>query len=57
MQKITPFLWYDGNVQEAIDFYSSVFPGTTVESTMPGPAGLAGATVNIEGQRLILFNG
>ena len=57
MQKITPFLWYDGNVQEAIDCYSSVFPGTTVESTMPGPTGLAGATVNIEGQRLILFNG
>ena len=58
MHKITPFLWYDGNVQEAIDFYRGVFPGTTVVSTIPGPGGaISGATVEIEGQRLILFNG
>jgi predicted 3-demethylubiquinone-9 3-methyltransferase (glyoxalase superfamily) len=25
MQKITPFLWFDGNAEEAVDFYCSVF--------------------------------
>jgi predicted 3-demethylubiquinone-9 3-methyltransferase (glyoxalase superfamily) len=26
MQKITPFLWFDGNAEEAMNFYASVFP-------------------------------
>ena len=25
MQKITPFLWYDGNAEEAANFYISIF--------------------------------
>ena len=25
MQKITPFLWFDDNAEEAINFYTSVF--------------------------------
>ena len=36
MQKITPNLWFGGNVDEAVDFYVSVFPLTTLtESTAP----------------------
>jgi prepilin-type processing-associated H-X9-DG protein len=57
MSKITPFLWFDGHVEEAVDLYQSVFPSMKVISTSPGPAGLMSATLEIEGQRLTLFNG
>lgn len=57
MNKVTPFLWYNGNLNDAITLYRSVFPNSTVVSTSPGPTGLMSATVEIEGQRLILFNG
>lgn len=32
MQKITTFLMFDGNAEEAINFYLSVFPGSAVRS-------------------------
>jgi predicted 3-demethylubiquinone-9 3-methyltransferase (glyoxalase superfamily) len=52
MQKITPFLWYSGNVEEAVDFYTSIFKSSKVISRNP-----MGATVELEGQQLNLFNG
>lgn len=58
MQKITPFLWYDGNVAEAMELYRSVFPGSKVLNTTPGPNGsLMSATFELDGQRFIAFNG
>jgi predicted 3-demethylubiquinone-9 3-methyltransferase (glyoxalase superfamily) len=58
MQKMTPFLWYDGNVAEAMELYRSVFPGSKVLSTMPGPNGsLMSATFELDGQRFIAFDG
>jgi predicted 3-demethylubiquinone-9 3-methyltransferase (glyoxalase superfamily) len=39
MQKITPFLWFNGNAEEAVKFYVSVFRNSKVLSTMPGPDG------------------
>ena len=57
MTKVTPFLWYNGNLNDAITLYTSVFPNSKVVGTSPGPNGLMSATVEIEGQRLILFNG
>lgn len=33
MKKITPNLWFDGNAQEAVDFYLSVFPDSKITST------------------------
>ncbi|RXK58912.1 VOC family protein [Lacibacter luteus] len=39
MQKITPFLWFDGNAEEAMNFYLSVFKDSKKISTMPGPGG------------------
>lgn len=36
-QKITPNLWFDGNAQEAVDFYVSVFPNSKVLSTLYYP--------------------
>ncbi|HAX81542.1 MAG TPA: hypothetical protein DCY40_03105 [Actinobacteria bacterium] len=30
MHKITPFLWFEDQAEEAADFYISVFPGSKV---------------------------
>jgi predicted 3-demethylubiquinone-9 3-methyltransferase (glyoxalase superfamily) len=58
MHKITPFLWYNGRLDEAIALYTSVFRNSKVLSTSPGPGGsLMSATLEIEGQQLIIFNG
>jgi predicted 3-demethylubiquinone-9 3-methyltransferase (glyoxalase superfamily) len=44
-QKITPFLWFDGNAEEAVNFYLSVFPESKLGEVshygegMPMPAG------------------
>jgi predicted 3-demethylubiquinone-9 3-methyltransferase (glyoxalase superfamily) len=37
MQKITPFLWFNGNAEEAVRFYVSLFGNSRILSTMPGP--------------------
>lgn len=64
MQKICPFLWFDNNAGEAIDFYLSVFKNAkkirvaTNPSTAPGPEGaLLVATIELEGQEITLMNG
>jgi predicted 3-demethylubiquinone-9 3-methyltransferase (glyoxalase superfamily) len=58
MQKITPFLWFDQNAEEAIQFYTSVFKSSKIVSTQRNPDGkLFTATVEIEGQRLMVLNG
>lgn len=64
MQKITPFLWFDQNADEAIQFYLSIFKDSKViqESRYPeGAPGLAGtlmsATFQLEGQRFMALNG
>ncbi len=58
MQKITPFLWFDGNAEEATNFYLSVFKNSKLLSVMPGPGGKAmGTTFQIEGQEFHTLNG
>lgn len=58
MQKITPFLWFDGNAQDAIDFYTSIFRNARVNSLMPGPDGkMMGASFELEGQSFMALNG
>ena len=39
MQKITPFLWFNNNGEEAIKFYTSIFPNSRMKETMAGPDG------------------
>lgn len=41
LQKITPFLWFDGRAQEAADFYVSLFPDSRILSSSPLPGGQA----------------
>lgn len=52
MQKITPFLWYSNEAEEAAAFYSSVFPDSRVirVTTMPSdsPSGPAGSVKIVE---------
>lgn len=56
--KITPFLWFDGNVEEAINFYTSVFKDTKVNSARRGPDGkVFTATFEIQGQEFMALNG
>lgn len=59
MQKITPFLWYNGQVEDALNFYTAIFKNASVQSvSRMGPGGkVMSATVELEGQLLHLFNG
>lgn len=58
MQKITPFLWFNDNVEEAINFYLSIFKDSKIISTTPGPNGkLLTATFQLEGQEFQALNG
>lgn len=57
-QTITPFLWFDGQVEKAMDYYKSIFKNGKVISTMPGPNGtVMGATFELNGQRFMALNG
>ena len=58
MQKITPFLWFESQAEEAAKFYASIFKDSEILSTMPGPGqSVMGVTFRINGQELIAFNG
>ena len=64
MQKISPFLWFDNNAEEAMNFYLSIFKDAKVIRVArnppggPGPeAALLVATIQLEGQEVILMNG
>ena len=66
MQKITPFLWFDGNAEEAVQFYLSVFKDGKVHTTTRfpegGPAHLPVGKVmtiafELKGQQFVALNG
>lgn len=58
MRSITPFLWFDDNLEEAIEFYSSVFPGGKVHSTTAMPDGkVLVADFELAGQQFKGLNG
>jgi predicted 3-demethylubiquinone-9 3-methyltransferase (glyoxalase superfamily) len=64
MQKITPFLWFDGNAEEAMNLYVSVFKNAKVVSVRrygkagPGAEGtVMTGTFQIEGQEFYVLNG
>jgi predicted 3-demethylubiquinone-9 3-methyltransferase (glyoxalase superfamily) len=64
MQKITPFLWFDNNAEEAVHFYVSAFTNSKVLSVKrygaagPGPKGsVMGLTFELEGQQFDALNG
>ncbi len=59
MQKIIPFLWFDNNAEEAINFYTSVFKNGKIktESRIGDDNKLMTATFEIEGQIFQALNG
>ncbi|MEZ5143652.1 MAG: VOC family protein [Acidimicrobiales bacterium] len=58
MAVITPFLWFDDDLEEAIELYASVFDDVVVHDVSRNPDGSAFiAEVEIAGQRLKLLNG
>jgi predicted 3-demethylubiquinone-9 3-methyltransferase (glyoxalase superfamily) len=58
MHKITPFLWFDGKAEEAMDFYVSIFKNSKIVGTMPGPDGkVFTGTFQLEGQQFMALNG
>ena len=64
MPQVQPFVWFDGSLAEAVDFYASLFPDGTVTSRSeyppgsPGPEGeLMTASVRLGGQDIVFLNG
>jgi predicted 3-demethylubiquinone-9 3-methyltransferase (glyoxalase superfamily) len=64
MQKITPFLWFDHQAEEAMNFYISIFKNSKVLNVnryaegAPQPAGMVmTASFQINGQEFIALNG
>ena len=51
MAKVSPFLWFPGNMREAVDFYMSVFKDARVIDMNP-----AMATFDLLGQRFMALN-
>jgi predicted 3-demethylubiquinone-9 3-methyltransferase (glyoxalase superfamily) len=63
MQKITPFLWFESNAEEAMQFYTSVFKDSKITSVTrhegAGPEGgnVVVGTFELEGQEFFALNG
>ena len=64
MQKITPFLWFDGKAEEAANFYTSIFENSKIVNVMrygeagPGPKGtVMAATFELAGREFTALNG
>jgi predicted 3-demethylubiquinone-9 3-methyltransferase (glyoxalase superfamily) len=64
MQKIAPFLWFDGKAEEAMNFYTSIFKNSKCLSVSrygdagPGPKGsVMVAAFELDGQEFVALNG
>jgi len=64
MQKITPFLWFDGKAEEAARFYVGLFKDSRVVEVSRAPAGgptpagsVMSVTFQLEGQQFHALNG
>ena len=64
MQNITPFLWFDGRAEEAMNFYVSIFKNSAIVGVSrygdagPGPKGsVMTATFRLNGHEFIALNG
>jgi predicted 3-demethylubiquinone-9 3-methyltransferase (glyoxalase superfamily) len=64
MQKITPFLWFDTQAEEAAKFYTSIFKKSKIgkiarySEAGPGPKGsVMTVEFQLEGQKFLALNG
>ncbi len=57
MQKITPFLWFDDQAEEAMNFYASIFKDSKITNVSRGPDGKAfTVSFQLNGQDFIALN-
>lgn len=59
-QKIAPFLWFNNNAEEAVNFYTSVFKNSRIVSVMRNPAAgdaVMGLSFELEGLEFMALNG
>lgn len=58
MKKITPFLWFENQAEEAMNFYVSIFKNSKVLGVSPGPDGKAfSVSFELDGQEFMALNG
>src|SRR5215471_18431533 len=64
MPKISPFLWYDTQAEEAANLYTSIFPNSKILAIArygdagPGPKGsVMTVQFQLDGQEIIALNG
>ena len=64
MQKIVPFLWFDNQAEDAMNYYVSLFKNSKILNVSrygeagPGPKGtVMSATFKLEGQEFYALNG
>lgn len=57
MLTITPFLWFDNNAEEAMDYYASVFPRAKKLGVQRGGGRVMGVQFELEGQKFMGLNG
>ncbi len=61
--KIVPFLWFDNNLEDALDFYTTVFTNSKVSNvsrvgkTTDSPGAITNATFELDGQCFYALNG
>ena len=56
--KITPFLWFNDNAEEAVDYYCSVFPNAVKRGGLPGEEGKPlTVAFELEGLQFTALNG
>jgi len=57
MKKITPFLWFDTQAEEAMNFYASIFKNSKVGDISRGPDGkVFSVNFQLEGQDFMAIN-
>ncbi|MDX1940968.1 MAG: VOC family protein [Saprospiraceae bacterium] len=56
MQKITPFLWFDNNAEEAMQFYTSIFKNAKIGNVTHHEGNVITATFELEGQEFMVLN-
>ena len=56
MPKITPFLWFDSQAEEAMNFYASIFKRSKVISVNRAQGRVKSVDFELEGQRFMALN-
>ena len=56
MPTVTPFLWFDTQAEEAMNFYASIFPQSRVLAVHGAPGRVMSVEFELEGQKFMALN-